>query len=358
MNLQSNKTLSIIVPVHDAERYIEPCLRSVLAQLEPQHALVLVDDGSRDASYSIAWQLRQEFAHADVTLIRQPHHGVARARNSGLAAARGQYLLFVDADDLLEPGALVALDAVIAAQRPDVIACDFNFWKPGKRHKWRRAALGYPPNVLLTDREAMLRNFFADRHMYIWSNVFRRALYARLPQPVFPPGRLFEDVSVLARLLAECASLYRLARPVIDYRQHAASLTKAVSAKWCIDFVAALQQVKDCFTHLAVSDALRMRIDATSCHFYLGIVKNSYQLPWREGSATREQVRALFLDSLFHHPLAVLAAMERGSVFSHDRAADAAAAAQARKALDGRIGFAFAKAASRRIKLWQRFAAA
>jgi hypothetical protein len=358
MKPQSHKTLSIIVPAYDAEHFIEPCLRAILAQLEPQHALVMIDDGSRDATSDVAQRLREEYRHADFTLIRQPNQGIAGARNRGLEAATGEYLLFVDADDLLAPGALASLDSVIARDAPDVIACDFNYWHPDrKRNHRRRVSLGYAPNALTRDRDAILRTFFADRHMYVWANVFRREIYARVPQPVFPHGRVFEDVSVLARLLFECASLYRLARPVIDYRQHPSSLKMTVSAKWCVDFVAALRQLKECFSTLPASDEVRMHIDAAACHFYIGIVKNSYQLPWREGRAVREQVRQLFLDSLFHYPLEVLAAMERGTLTSNDRAGDARAARQARGALENRLAFSIAKAASRRIKMWQRMMA-
>jgi hypothetical protein len=354
----SHKTLSIIVPAYDAAQFIEPCLRSILAQLEPQHALIVIDDGSRDGTHEIAERLRDEYAHADFTLLRQPNQGIAGTRNRALAAAGGEYILFVDADDLLDPGALMALDTVIEQHRPDVIACDFNFWRPEHKHKkCRRVSLGYPPNALMRDREAILSTFFADRHTYIWANVFRREIYAQVSQPVFPVGRVFEDLSVLPRLVAECASLYRLARPTIDYRQHEGSITKAVSAKWCVDCVAALRQVKDCFTALPASDAVRMQIDAAACHFYIGVVKNSYQLPWREGRAVRAQVRQLFLDSLFNYPLAVLAAMERGTLLSHDRKGDIEAARQARQALEGSLVFGIVKAASRRIKMWQRMVA-
>ncbi|WP_167759719.1 glycosyltransferase family 2 protein [Massilia horti] len=359
MNQLLRKSLSIIVPAYDAAAFIEPCLRSILAQLEPQHALVVIDDGSRDATGEIAEHLQHEFAHARFTIVRQPNHGVATARNQGLAAADGEYVLFVDADDLLEPGALLALDRAIATHRPDVVACDYNTWRQRKKkHKCKRMMLGYPPNALLHDQEAILCSFFAGRQNYVWANVFRREIYERVRQPVFPPGRVFEDVAVVARLLAECASLFHLSRPIIDYRQHPSSLKCQVSSKWCVDFVWALRQIRDSFVALPVSDAVRMHIDVAACHFYVGIVKTSYQLPWREGRVVRAQVRQLFLDSLFNHPLAVLAAMERGTVISRDHEFDLTAASQARKALSGSVAFGIMKSASRRWKMWQQRLAA
>jgi hypothetical protein len=350
-------TLSIVVPAYNAQDFIEASLRSILPQMGPRHELVLVDDGSRDRTAQLAEALGAAHPALSMRVLRQPNQGISGARNRGIAEARGEYIAFVDADDLLLPGALAALDDAIARHRPDAIACDFQYWHPHKECKNRAVALGYPAGEVLTDADAILQAFFGDRHMYVWANVIRREIYARLPQPVFPPGRVFEDVSVLSRLLSECASLVRVACPTIAYRQHPASLTKSISAKWCVDFASALRQARAGFATRVLSPALRMQMDVAACHFYIGIVKNSYQLSWSAGRDARAQVRGLFLASLFHEPAEVLAAMERGTAQSRDQALDAAVACQVRKALCGSVWFSLAKAASRRIKLWQRMAA-
>jgi hypothetical protein len=353
----STPTLSIVVPAYNAQHFIEACLQSILPQMGPAHELVLVDDGSRDATSELANTVHARHPGANMRVVGQANQGISGARNRGLAEARGEYIAFVDADDLMLPGALAALDEAIARHRPDVIACDFQYWHPHKESKSRTVALGYPAFGVVTDGDAILQTFFADRHMYVWANVMRRAIYARLPQPVFPQGRVFEDVSVLSRLLSECAGLVRVPFPTIAYRQHPSSLTKSISAKCCVDFACALRQVRAGFAGRASSTALRMQIDAAACHFYIGIVKNSHQLSWNEGRAVRAQVRELFLSSLFHEPVEVLAAMERGTVQSSDRALDAAVAGQVRKALHGSLAFSLAKAVSRKIKLWQRMSA-
>jgi hypothetical protein len=215
-------------------------------------------------------------------------------------------------------------------------------------------SFSYPADTLVQDREAILTTYFTDRHTYAWAHVFKRAIYARQAQPIFPPGRSYEDVAAVPGLLADCASLYRLARPIIDYRQHASSMKNAVSAKWCVDYVAALQHVKHVIGQRPTSEQVRMQADICACHFYVGMVKSSFQLPWREGNAVRVRVNRMFAEGLFHAPDRVLAAMTRGELASRDRKADRVVAAQVRKALSGNLFFSLGKTLSRKLKQWQR----
>jgi glycosyltransferase involved in cell wall biosynthesis len=343
-------TLSIIVPAFNAAGFIEDCLGAILAQMGPRHELLVIDDGSRDATPALVEALAARHPDCLVKLVRQPNGGVSVARNRGLFEARGDYIVFVDADDVLLPGMLAALDAVALEHHPDVIACDFNAWRPDKGNARRLVTLGYPPNAVTRERDAVLQDFFADRHTYVWANVFRREIYLRQPQPLFPPGRVYEDVSTLSRLLADCATLYHLARPIIDYRQHAASITKAVSPSWCVDFATALLDVRRGLESRDISDQVRMLVDVMACYFYIGIVKNSFQLSWSEGQAARARVKAIFLESLFHPAEQVLGAMENGTILTRDARGDAATARQVRKALAGSVMFSVMKTVSRRLK--------
>jgi hypothetical protein len=346
--------ISVVVPACNAERFVEPCLAPVLAQMTPAHELVVIDDGSRDGTAQLVEDVARRFPDAQVRLVRQQNQGIAGARNRGVEEARGDYLLFLDADDMLRPGTLAAVGKVIAEQAPDVIAFDFNMWRPDNPRKNHRISLGYPAGTVTTDREAILTTYFTDRHTYVWAHVFRREVYGMQAQPIFPPGRSYEDVAALAGLLADCRSLYRLDIAGIDYRQHPSSLKKAVSAKWCCDYVLALQHVKHAFQQRPASDALRMQIDICACHFFIGMIKASFQLPWREGNEARAQACRAFADSLFHTPEQVLQAMEQGGLPSRDRKADCAAAAQARKALAGSLVFGIGKTVSRRLKQFQQ----
>jgi glycosyltransferase involved in cell wall biosynthesis len=88
--------VSVVVPVHDGERFLAAALESALAQDHPRLEVIVVDDGSRDGSADVA-------SSYPVRLLRQPNRGVAAARNAGLAAARGELIAFLDQDDEWTP---------------------------------------------------------------------------------------------------------------------------------------------------------------------------------------------------------------------------------------------------------------
>ena len=101
------KLISVIIPVYNREHLIGECLRSVLAQSHKNLQIILIDDGSTDRTAEIC----KEFADSDsrVTLLQPGHRGVSGARNAGLDAAQGEYVFFVDSDDVLHPRLLAAL---------------------------------------------------------------------------------------------------------------------------------------------------------------------------------------------------------------------------------------------------------
>ena len=121
--------ISCVMPVHNAKAYLSAAVESVLAQNYPYFELILVDDGSTDGSSALCG----EFSLKDdrVKLLSQPNRGAAAARNAGLAAATGRYLTFVDADDILKPGAFSAI-ARAAAASPDLVSYGFE-WREGEK---------------------------------------------------------------------------------------------------------------------------------------------------------------------------------------------------------------------------------
>ena len=93
--------ISVIIPVYNKHKYIESSLRSVLEQSFRDLEVIAVNDGSTDESLTVLNQMAE--ADQRVRVIDIPNGGVSHARNVGLSHARGQWIQFLDADDLLEP---------------------------------------------------------------------------------------------------------------------------------------------------------------------------------------------------------------------------------------------------------------
>lgn len=104
--------VSVIVPVYNGARFLAETLRTALEQTLPPHEVIVIDDGSHDASAAIAE------ATPGVTCVRQPNRGAALARNHGIALASGEFVVFLDQDDRLTPDAIEVGVAALSA-RPE-----------------------------------------------------------------------------------------------------------------------------------------------------------------------------------------------------------------------------------------------
>ena len=109
--------VTVIVPVYNVEQYLRRCIDSILAQTFGDLELILVDDGSADSSGVIC----DAYAEKDsrVKVIHQKNSGVSAARNTGLDAAEGEYIAFVDSDDHVDPDYLAAL----LQTKADLVIC-------------------------------------------------------------------------------------------------------------------------------------------------------------------------------------------------------------------------------------------
>lgn len=109
--------LSIIVPVYNVENYLTQCVESILTQNIDDYEIILVDDGSEDGSSEICDRFVNEYENIHV--IHQENRGLAGARNSGIRAAKGKYLMFVDSDDYINTE--VNLNSIIQNLNADII---------------------------------------------------------------------------------------------------------------------------------------------------------------------------------------------------------------------------------------------
>lgn len=136
--------VSLILPVYNVEQYLEKCLMSVRHQTYQNIEILVVDDGSQDGSFEIA----QKHAYLDtrIKLISHENRGLGSARNSGIQYATGDFVVFVDTDDWIEPNMIEQLISSCIDDNVDLVRCGFNMIREDK-------ILKYP---LLSDNTLMI----------------------------------------------------------------------------------------------------------------------------------------------------------------------------------------------------------
>lgn len=118
--MPSQTFFSIIVPVYNVEQYLEKCLNSLVNQTYEHYEIILINDGSKDHSREICEKFEKRYPNK-IKLINQENKGLSAARNVGMSYVKGDYILFVDSDDYIEPNTLELLQNA-TNMNPDVIA--------------------------------------------------------------------------------------------------------------------------------------------------------------------------------------------------------------------------------------------
>lgn len=123
--------ISVIIPVYNVENYIGRCLNSIVGQTYRNLEIIAVDDGSRDCSRAIC----ESFAKRDnrVRVIAKENGGVSSARNKGLAAANGEFVAYVDADDYVKPDYFEVLYSEVKKTGADIACCGCELYIDGER---------------------------------------------------------------------------------------------------------------------------------------------------------------------------------------------------------------------------------
>ena len=119
--MNNHPILSIIIPLYNCEKYIKQCLDTIFRQEmnESEFEVIVIDDGSKDSGYSLASEYANR--HQNILVMKQENQGVACARNNALEKATGDYITFVDADDMLVSGSLGKLIKIAVENKADIV---------------------------------------------------------------------------------------------------------------------------------------------------------------------------------------------------------------------------------------------
>lgn len=209
--------VSVIVPVYNCEKYIERCIKSILAQTYSEYELILIDDGSTDNSAEIC----DRYAEVDacIQVIHQSNSGVSAARNNGVQKATGEYVTFVDSDDWITPDYLETMVTACMDHDAQVVICgyvtarsenDVAVDETGYSVMDAREAIDYYGDLNLQRKSAHFRS--------PWAKLIKREYALSVP---FPTDRVYaEDGACVYLWLWQADRIVNLDKEMYYYYQN------------------------------------------------------------------------------------------------------------------------------------------
>lgn len=222
--------LSIIVPIYNVALYLRKCVDSLLTQDISDYEIILVDDGSTDNSGAIADEMAHAFSlsplasRLQLRVIHQSNAGLSAARNTGIAAATGDYILFVDSDDYLQPNVLGTL--LKQAERDNLDVLRFRY-----QNVKESGEAFVPHEGMKTDYNDYSSNHtdglsFLNERMWVQCYVVQFLVRAKIVrQELFTPGIYFEDTDWTPRMLLRAKRVASTDLVVYNYLWREGSIT-------------------------------------------------------------------------------------------------------------------------------------
>ena len=215
-----DKTVSVIVPVYNVEKYLDRCMKSIVRQTYNNLQIILVDDGATDKSGAICdvWRKRDP----RITVIHQKNGGLSNARNTGIKHASGEYLTFIDSDDVIALNMIEQLICLIEAENADLSIC-------GVLHIFDENSIRFGQDigdVVSFDRKSAIMEMWYQNSFLpsAWGKVYKKDLFDNLE---FTEGILFEDIDIMHELFWLCKKIVYKNIPLYGYVHRENSITTA-----------------------------------------------------------------------------------------------------------------------------------
>lgn len=237
--VENGRLLSIIIPFYNNEDFLGDSLESLLRQVDADIEIVLINDGSTDGSATVAQRVLDRYAHPHVIFISQQNGGIAQARNVGLQHASGQYVTFLDGDDLLSRHYLNTLRPLLLSGQYELI--DFKY------HLFTDAL---PKDPQPTESACSTSDFtqgirclmplFSRSMWHLWNRIFHRSL---LIGESFETGRRYEDVIFTPFFYFKTQKIGHIDHELYFYRDNSQGITRNVKEKDIEDMLFAMQKM-------------------------------------------------------------------------------------------------------------------
>lgn len=295
--MNSRYWLSILIPVYNVEDYVAECLASIVAQADERIEIIALDDCSTDNSKKIIYNFSAKSSTPIHILNHDYNQGLSAARNSMLEVAQGDYVWFVDSDDLLDAGAIQQLKTIVDAHSPDLVMCDFRVLRERQtlKHKWRgenhRTSFVGESNKLLNNSTALFYGLYKKGELHTWSKISKRSLWG--DDLRFPVGRYMEDMVTTPRLALRVKTFYYCPHVWVAYRQRAGSILTTPSTQKIDDSAAGCAGVLEAWLtqHPTLSSSIRLAFSHYCARTHYVVMRDLQRLKPLEFHQHKESYR-------------------------------------------------------------------
>lgn len=209
--------VSVVVPIYNVEEYLERCIESLVKQTLEDIEIILVNDGSRDKSGTIAQEFQKKYQDK-IKYVEKENGGLSDARNYGMKYATGEYIAFLDSDDYIEKNAYKVMYKKAKEEDSDYVECDFIWEYPEKSKK--------DEQIKYANKNEML----AFVRVVAWNKLIRREVITN-NNIEFPKGLRYEDVEFTYKLIPHINKFSYVNEFFIHYTQRQNSIANVQNEK-------------------------------------------------------------------------------------------------------------------------------
>ena len=227
--LYNDPKVSIIIPVYNAEKYIEKCIFYIIDQTLKDIEILIVNDGSTDNSK----QILSDICITDerITLINQPNLGISEARNAALKQAKGNYIGFVDADDWVEPDMFETMFLRALKVNADIVICNANNFINNRIDSLRLNITELDINISKA-KNNIIADFVNFKYDYSnWNKIYRNSIIKENTIAFNSKIRICEDLLFNLEFVSFAEHLIAIERPLYNYAIHSESIMATLGSK-------------------------------------------------------------------------------------------------------------------------------
>lgn len=218
--------VSIIVPVYNSEKYLDDCINSIIKQTYQNIEIILVNDGSKDSS--LAKCLKHASYDSRIEVIDKGNGGASSARNKGLEIARGEYIVFIDSDDIISPIMVQTLYSLALVNNAEIAICEIERFNRSIKKQGEENINISRKTLRYTGKEYLKELILGKTDCSPCNKIYLKDIIRKTR---FIEGRINEDKLFLFELYQKCNIIVKTNKVLYYYRFNNESVTSLFSIK-------------------------------------------------------------------------------------------------------------------------------